>query len=747
MANFKDSVYRFTDPIRYFKENDPYYWEVDNIPLKQIQENILWIKDQITPIETEEVITDTGINRSDINELKPFCTESDNLLYIKNGRYVARINDAYSLSPLQKLSALTNTSAIEQTLFQTAYANTPNDSNDFATRLIQGIQAITTSSFNLNGLLERVNFWNNNIISASSLTYNSGHPDIEITNVPWPVEELGQYVRTLSINASRDSLQLGLEFVKQFRGVARTAVVDVVNADPIEIPAFDENDFYYKQADGTTVLIPGATHRIDLLFVYSKPVDSTITTINSWSGNSPRQITKPILGLIKGAGVGLRTISSETGTGNNTFLGAKSSEGHTQILADINDENQDTNGFEDLNIHGSFPSPDDLMNLAPIIQEKFESSDPRLIGQSILPIAYIVVKKNADISQGGVPIITTNDIIDIRPFLRTTELAYNERAGIAAAVPSPSLANPVATKYNIEESNRDLKNYVDLTFQKKSDVTPGGFILAGGIIRGGKLFGPEKRIHEWRSPATPYTEDVPDYPMWDLAFWAQNQNNKFTVERSYPTNRYDYVQTKTSLQNGDLDDGRSISMNSQETKGTYQDQFYYLLLKKKITITNVPSYVVNYNVKLNYHDCVPIVDLCKGSGETYDWQHGTFGGLFVEKLPTTTAGIISFIVRVAVPFSVNRTPYRYTKSRLPWNYNLDPNVFNYFSLTTGAADTLADATYNNFNGALEGNYVAVKNGASMYPSVSFDIIGYTESDKYLDGVLSDNINGGTVISL
>ena len=44
---FNPSVHSFTDPIRYFKANDPYYWEVDNIPLKQIQSNILWLKDQV----------------------------------------------------------------------------------------------------------------------------------------------------------------------------------------------------------------------------------------------------------------------------------------------------------------------------------------------------------------------------------------------------------------------------------------------------------------------------------------------------------------------------------------------------------------------------------------------------------------------------------------------------------------------------------------------------------------------------
>jgi len=44
---YQESNYRFTDPIRFFKANDPYYFEVDNIPLKQLQENCLWLKDQV----------------------------------------------------------------------------------------------------------------------------------------------------------------------------------------------------------------------------------------------------------------------------------------------------------------------------------------------------------------------------------------------------------------------------------------------------------------------------------------------------------------------------------------------------------------------------------------------------------------------------------------------------------------------------------------------------------------------------
>ena len=65
---YQESSYRFTDPIRFFKANDPYYFEVDNIPLKQLQENCNWLKDQVR-LATETQLT--SIKRVDIDELRP----------------------------------------------------------------------------------------------------------------------------------------------------------------------------------------------------------------------------------------------------------------------------------------------------------------------------------------------------------------------------------------------------------------------------------------------------------------------------------------------------------------------------------------------------------------------------------------------------------------------------------------------------------------------------------------------------
>ena len=97
---YEDSVYRFTDPVRYFKANDPYYFEVDNIPVKQLQENCLWLRDQVN----KSSLKFTGVKRGDIEELRPYATGGDRLLRVKPGRFTARINDAATKEPLAYLA-------------------------------------------------------------------------------------------------------------------------------------------------------------------------------------------------------------------------------------------------------------------------------------------------------------------------------------------------------------------------------------------------------------------------------------------------------------------------------------------------------------------------------------------------------------------------------------------------------------------------------------------------------------------
>ncbi len=85
---FYDSVYRFTDPIRYFKANDPYYYEVDNIPIKQLEENSKFLKDQIEGILGASGATSIlEIDRENFSELKPYVDGTNNVVKVKPGRY------------------------------------------------------------------------------------------------------------------------------------------------------------------------------------------------------------------------------------------------------------------------------------------------------------------------------------------------------------------------------------------------------------------------------------------------------------------------------------------------------------------------------------------------------------------------------------------------------------------------------------------------------------------------------------
>lgn len=574
MANYVDSIYTFTDPIRYFKENDPYYWEVDNIPLKQLQENVLWLKDQLNLIPEEEELN-TGVNRSDLNELKPYVNSTGTQVLVNAGRFIARINDAYNKSPLQKLQAVVGES-YEFTEFNTEYYF-DNTKPDYSAVFLQRLRSsVASSAMELNGLIERIGTWDQNYydIDSSALIIQNGNP---IYN--WPTEDTAFSLKQFFSNVTRNNRDLGNEFIKQFRGVARTAVVDVPTSLSIEIPAFDERDYFYQTQNGTTELIPGATVRVDLLFVYSKPVDVSSTTINKWNNNQPTTILQPQLGLIKGAGVGVRDV----GAGNVTeYLNPKDINGNTQILANVLDQSTTTNGFQGLNVHGSFPSPDDLLNLAPLIQEKFESNDPRLIGQSILPLAYIVVRKDAQLGPGGVPILTQADIIDIRPFLRTAELSYNERAGICAATPSLSLANPVATKYNIEKTISSFKDYADDTYATKQIVatTNSKQIAAAGYVLGGSDHGPEQIIFGAGS----------NLPIgWDKSMRVQS-------EAGPAYGLFEHVDLGATLPYG----------NYRFIGGNHGQQGQLLIWRKQITVTGIESSFQDYTVNTNWHNCFPI---------------------------------------------------------------------------------------------------------------------------------------------
>lgn len=548
---FFDSVFKYTDPVRYFKANDPYYYEVDNIPLKQLQENCNFLKDQLSSLIKAE--QGESLGRASFTELQPYADGNDNIVKVRPGRYSARINDAYDITPLQKL---TQVDGFTVGLYN-SYSVATNNDPKILSILNKFRSQIASNALNMNGLFERsFTFPVTNIDGQSVYLLSSGpgYSNSQLvfgTDTPYPnlsgtLPAYNSNVSSLTGFGYIDAIGgMGLpflesEFIKRWRGITRTAIVDVYEELSIEIPPFDETDFYYFDENGERINLI-ANQRIDLLFIYSKPIDASSTTISKFSGNNPTKINAPALGIVKGAGVG---INLKTAIGNSPKTGVKLTdiEGNSIILPNISDELAANTGFGSSGgpIRGSFPSPDDLMNLAPLISENLESNSFALIGQSILPVAYIIVKKNASINTNLTNVITLNDIIDIRPFFRTTELTYNERSGLAAATPPASLANPVATESYVDQIGKDVSQQINAVNTRINNLPVYPRVVAAGYIQGGSLWGVEGTLKSFikRKYFPDFSEqqliskvrEIFDYPVdltisdtpdWDKAKWTE----------------------------------------------------------------------------------------------------------------------------------------------------------------------------------------------------------------------------------
>lgn len=511
MVVFAQSPFRFTDPIRYFKANDPIYYEVDNIPLKQLQENDLWIKDQLSKLELPELPDAPEVGRSTFNELQPYVDGSDNFVYVKPGRFTARINDILNSQALQKIIKESTTDYVD------SFEVLTNRDLVVTTILNKFKTQIQANALGMNGLTERAFTRASSSREALSQSLAPGVPGYSVTALPTSVPtppypgKLGQLYITNRELSSIPNIVLTFntegwiesQFIKKWRGVARTSIVDVQDTLEIEIPPFDENDFYYTDENGNRQTLTAATQRIDLLFIYSKPIDASAATIAKYTNNSntPTKITVPTLGIVKGAGLGvnLRNNQNSPNRADGT-IPIQDADGNQMIVPNISDEVGANLGIG--SVKGSFPSPDDLMNLAPTLLEDLESNNIHLLGQSILPVAYVIVKKAATTSEGL--ILGSEDLIDIRPFFRTTELAYNERAGIAAAHPQISIANPVASEEYVDSISKELSDRVtevELRIPELPPLTPR--VVSTGYVLGGGFYGVEAVLSEYIKKENP----------------------------------------------------------------------------------------------------------------------------------------------------------------------------------------------------------------------------------------------------
>jgi len=823
-----DSQYKFTDPVRYFKANDPYYWEVDNIPLKQIQENALWLKDQVAPKQDRRGQL-TSVDRKDFNELKPFVTGGNHKVKVKPGRFTARINDvgaggnkedsnwAHAAAANRDDSSnelasvmYTEEFPLKFWLDQYEWGNATEALHGSAGKDPYGIakfkQYLVGNVLNMNGLVERAftfttmtEDWLHRDTKTTEASYKGfdyfGHPSVEPFPIAdallWAVNDSAfgyelREARTLDGNGGfHDLPRLENHWIKFWRGVFRTAVVDVPNEIEIAIPPFDPNDHFYfasgvdkthnnANPEKDKTIVDAVTQRIDLLFVYSKSIDSSEADIAKYKNKTKTTITTPMLGIVKGAGIGIDFrslgVKGNDRSAQQMNYPAIDSDGNSLILANPSDELDANNGFKNtkVSIHGSFPSPDDLMNISPLIHKDLNETHYATIGQTVLPLAYIVVKK-------GDETLEDKDIIDIRPFFRTTELAYNERAGIAAAFPQLSFANPAVGQAQVQYEILKVKDDHDavmkdhVTGMHKAEANSPR-IVATGRVWGGLKWGPEASIENYwyhkRGKSKDYAGareaahkeigvpngTIPQNPSWDKSRWGSGNNVRGLGK--YPN---DYIQTilrygrparytmwGTAYANPTAAQGphRTGQFGTDFLVGGRYVNCHFV--KKVIQIGNVPDWVKDFQVNCKFEHCQPLTnrvssmqnDQAAGSAGisvSKDMTGGRDGGWhFTIYAHWTGADIFPNAYKAGSEGGSGHFTARYqnrnSASRTPYYYRAHSEHFAGFVVQTN--NIFWESGGHNGRHGEEGFPGEGACGVALYPTVTYEVIGLPDKTEW-----------------
>ena len=810
--NYFETSNRYTAPVRYFKANDPYYYEVDNIPIKQLEENAKFLKDQVDGLlknqgrEFLEQGETTTLDRVKFNELKPLVDGTNSKVRVMPGRFTARINDAYTKTPLQVVTqGLTGLGGLNFGFpAPNGYTVETANGTTVAAALEKWQSKTAGNATLMNGLFERSFVYpmkNNDSVgegvdASDPNNINQTAGGLLSDQAGWPgllgyLHEFDTDKDTVDIlnmefgavtDVFRQNGRLESNFIKRWRGATRTSVVDVAETLEIEIPKFDAEEFFYFDTNGDKQTVE-SNQRIDLLFIYSKPVDESETTIPSYSNGSPRTLTKPTLGIVKGAGLG---VNRKTGTSPKDAVNLQPLDGVTLMVPNSSDELADNTGFQTsagVAIRGSFPSPDDLMNLAPLLSENLSTTSVALIGQSILPVAYVVVKKDAGLNSQANAIITNDDVIDIRPFFRTTELAYNERAGIAAATPQVSIANPVVTEAHLELVKNEIKDdYVSRIGAPGSEKAR---IVGAGTIKGGMFYGVEGALATYvkdQFNQTTYngaksvvesrygyaTNSIPDLPDWDISRWCQQstlsskgtfpndrvnyfqwgvngtgattEDLKYSAFKTKPGSNLDQEFASTSNRVGRLGTNKTFQNKSKNTLNNEigsQGITSFYFVEKTIQIDRSQiSWARDYHVAVDLLNCVPLSARSDSSTDSNQLQNaaGT-ANIWVDKRENEFTIFISWSADDLIFKNDGAT------ANNPWSGAINRNRDDgqrYAGFCVMNSDIM---TAPNPNGEFVGNGTgSVTAGVAIYPSVSFQIYGIPDNIELASRTLMSQAN-------
>ena len=354
--------YRINPNIRFYLPGDPYYYEVDNLPLKDLDENDKSLQEQIDNVNKRLDSNAGTVSREGFVELMPYFDDRvDGAIRVKAGNFIARINTKADLE---------------------------------------------------NGLMER--------------KYGS---DADSTTVSL-TDNLGQNGLPRQNEAGRQNAEIW-----QAKAAARTAVVQYDDLDSLGIPTFDNDDFTDSDAPA---------FRIDLLYIQASPAMDETNSIRPRFGNLEDTAR---LGYLKGGYFRMDEHSADRSAGQILSVDGLTGKVAGLSEVDVAGRAAGTVPAPDDVVNGSYKSPDTATGysthtpgISPISLDLWAERQMDNLGVFCLPVAYIKVPRGYLAGD----VLPDDNIIDIRPFFRSTELTLSERQAIATSY-SPSLNNRFMT--------------------------------------------------------------------------------------------------------------------------------------------------------------------------------------------------------------------------------------------------------------------------------------------------------------
>ena len=374
---------RINEDIRFYLPADPYYYQVDNLPLKDLLDNDIALQEQIDNLSFD----DTGaVFRNGIKELQPFIDAAlPGQVSVRSGNFIGRTNRTNGTASERAAGSLGNAGA---------------------KRVDNGTTEIRTPP---------------------------------TTDGPGTLSNFGDYNVANPIPAAERN--------EPAQGMARTSVfnfhggsISIDGFDHNEFATAITDDTYNTTAPLARLDLIGITTingAMDDPFLWGN-VD-TQSPVVSVDGH-------PRLAVVKGAGIvqssdsHKRDISVTNADKGRRYITIGTA------AENLNEYGRDLDGNITLGPKfGTIPMPDDVVNVlfskTEIDESMFDFAEKNLNGSFFLPLAYVYVPQT---HVAGAP-IPQNYLKDIRPLFRTAELTLAERQAVAASF-QPSLSNPLVTE-------------------------------------------------------------------------------------------------------------------------------------------------------------------------------------------------------------------------------------------------------------------------------------------------------------